>query len=62
MMIRFDATLELLLCMLGSIVVGVMTGFVFSSFLVGLAFAIGLFCWLCDVVFSQEIDLDEEDF
>lgn len=60
-MIEFSATMEILLCLLGAIVVGFIAGWLFTSYFIGLAAATGLFCWELDMLFSFNIEDDGYD-
>lgn len=59
-MIHFPATLEIMFCLLGGIVIGFIIGWLFTSLLIGTVIGIGAFCWLLDIAFSFSIEEDDE--
>lgn len=60
-MIRFEATLEILLCLSGALIAGLIIGWLFDSFLVGVVANIAVFCFLIDMLFSGEVEDEDDD-
>lgn len=60
-MMRFEATLEILLCLSGALIVGLIIGWLFNSFFVAVIANIAVFCFLVDVLFSGEVE-DEDEY
>lgn len=65
-MIHFPATLEIMLCLIGAIVVGFILGWLFSSSTVGIVAGTAMFLWLIDMVFSFSVEddggYDDDDY
>lgn len=57
-MIRIEATREIMFCMIGALIPGLIAGCMVSSFMVGAAVFLALFCILLDWVFSYEVEDD----
>jgi hypothetical protein len=61
-MIRFEATLELMLCMIGALLSALLVGWLCGNdFFIGLAVGLGVFCFSVDCLFSYEVEYEDDE-